>query len=98
MVKKVISEYLFGSRNICLILETICSRNDDGTSVGMLTEVQDGEVDTSVAGFQHTLERDPYADFLQGIFKNTDALIIRTPVKSDQISYLTGIIHDVDIS
>ena len=79
-------------------IEKICSRNDDGTSVGMLTEVQDGEVDTSVAGFQHTLERDPYADFLQGIFKNTDALILRTPVKSDQISYLTGIFHDVDIS
>ena len=58
----------------------------------MLTEVQNGEVDTSVAGFQHTLERDQYADFLQGIFRNTDALIIRTPVKSDQISYITGII------
>ena len=78
--------------------ETICSRNDDGTSVGMLTEVQDGEVDTSVAGFQHTLERDPYADFLQGIFKNTDALIIRTPVKSDQISYFTGIKLQIDMA
>ena len=74
-----------------LNFETICSRNDDGTSVGMLTEVQNGEVDTSVAGFQHTLERDQFADFLQGIFRNTDALIIRTPVKSDQISYITGI-------
>ena len=96
MVKKVILEQIYQIE--LLNFETICSRNDDGTSVGMLTEVQGGQVDTSVAGFQHTLERDPYADFLQGIFKNTDALIIRTPVKSDQISYLTGIIHDVDIS
>ena len=96
MVKKVIFEQM--DQIELPNIEKICSRNDDGTSVGMLTEVQDGEVDTSVAGFQHTLERDPYADFLQGIFKNTDALILRTPVKSDQISYLTGIFHDVDIS
>lgn len=56
----------------------------------MLAEVQRGQVDTSIAGFQQIFERFEYVDFTQGIFKNTDALIIKTPVKSDQISYFTG--------
>ena len=56
----------------------------------MVSEVQSGHVDTSVAGFSNTQERSEYIDFTQGVFKNTEALIIRTPVKSDQISYFIG--------
>ena len=56
----------------------------------MIAEVLSGDVDTSIAGFLNTQERNQYIDFTQGIFKNTEALIIRTPVKSDQISYLIG--------
>ena len=65
-------------------------RNMDGSIIGLLAEVQSGEVDTSLGGFQYIQERSKYVDFTQGVFKNTDALIMRTPVKRDQISYFIG--------
>ena len=54
-----------------------------------MAEVSNGEVDTSVAGFSLLLERYKLADFSQGIFKIIETLIIKTPEKSDGISYLT---------
>ena len=57
---------------------------------GMIGEVKYGKVDTSAAGFLTNVERMNYLDFSQGIFKNPEGLIIKTPAKSDQISYFVG--------
>ena len=57
----------------------------------MITEVAEGSskggVDTSVAGFVRNLERYEIVDFSQGIFKTVETFIIKTPKKTDSISF-----------
>ena len=57
----------------------------------MITEValgsSKGGVDTSVAGFVRNLERYEIVDFSQGIFKTVETFIIKTPKKTDSISF-----------
>ena len=61
----------------------------DGSFKGMIAEVITGEVDTSVAAFINNMERNEVVDFTQGILKVVETLIIKTPTKSDQISFIT---------
>ena len=49
----------------------------------MLSEVHNGVVDTSVAGYAPTLERYEVVEFSQGIIPTTIALIIKRPSKTD---------------
>ena len=55
----------------------------NGTIIGMLSEVHNGVVDTSVAGYAPTLERYEVVDFSQGIIPTTIALMIKRPSKTD---------------
>ena len=49
----------------------------------MLSEVHNGVVDTSVAGYAPTLERYEVVEFSQGIIPTTIALMIKRPSKTD---------------
>ena len=57
--------------------------------IGMIAEVITSEVDTSAAAFINNLERNEVVDFTQGILKVVETLVIKTPTKSDQVSFLT---------
>ena len=54
----------------------------------MIAEVGYGLVDTSIAGFGSTLERHEIVDFSPMIEKVALTLMIKTPKRSDNISYL----------
>ena len=49
----------------------------------MIREIQDGIVDTSIAGFNWIPERSEIVDFTQGIFPNVNKIFIRRPTKQD---------------
>ena len=55
----------------------------NGTIIGMLGEVYQGTVDTSIAGFIVTEERDEFVAFSPGIFKSATRVFIRTPKDPD---------------
>ena len=59
------------------------NRLPNGTFIGMIREIQDGLVDTSVAGFNWIPERSGIVDFTQGIFPNVNKIFIRRPTKKD---------------
>ena len=63
-------------------------RFPNGTFIGMISEVGYGKVDTSIAGFGPNVVRNEIVYFTQGIDRTTTTLIIRTPKKSDQISFI----------
>ena len=50
---------------------------------GLRKEIQDGIVDTSVAGFNWIPERSEIVDFTQGIFPNVNKIFLRRPTKHD---------------
>ena len=56
---------------------------ENGSFIGIIREVQDGYVDTSVAGFSATLERSEIIDFSQSVFKSVISVIIKKPRKTD---------------
>ena len=55
----------------------------------MLAEVSYGVVDTSIASFSLNLERIKLADFSQYIVSPIQTIVMKRPVKSEQISYYT---------
>ena len=64
-------------------MPTYLIRLPNGTFIGMIKEIQDGIVDTSVAGFNWIPERSEIVDFTQGIFSNVNKIFIRRPTKHD---------------
>ena len=58
-------------------------RSDNNTYGGMLSEIYEGIVDTSVAGFVQSIPRYEIADFTQDLFGPDTALFIRTPSNRD---------------
>ena len=62
-------------------------RLPNGSFRGMITEVFSQEVDTSAAGFVRNLERYEIVDFSQGIFKTVETFMVKTPKKTDSISF-----------
>ena len=58
-------------------------RFDNNSYGGMLSEIFDGIVDTSVAGFVQSIPRYEIADFTQDLFGPDTALFIRRPSKRD---------------
>ena len=58
-------------------------RLDNGTVIGMIGELNNGIVDTSVAGYVPSLARAEVVDFTQGFFKVTYATIIKRPSRTD---------------
>ena len=55
----------------------------------MLAEVKDGYVDASIGGFSTNLERFELVEFSQNLVSGTLGLTIKTPDKSDQVSYFS---------
>ena len=53
----------------------------------MLAEVNDGSVDASIGGFSTSLERFELVEFSQSLVTAIIALTMKTPDKSDQVSY-----------
>ena len=64
-------------------MPTYLIRLPNGTFIGMIKEIQDGIVDTSVAGFNWIPERSEIVDFTQGIYPNVNKIFIRRPTKHD---------------
>ena len=58
-------------------------RYENGTIVGMLSEIASGLVDTSVASFSYTLERSEIMDFSLAIDKMVTTVFIRRPKSTD---------------
>ena len=58
-------------------------RLSNGTYVGMIREIIDARVDTSIAGFVRDVERDQVVDFTPGIFKSILTLVVRKPSRND---------------
>ena len=56
---------------------------DNNSYGGMLSEIYEGIVDTSVAGFVQSIPRYEIADFTQDLFGPDTALFIRRPSKRD---------------
>ena len=56
---------------------------ENGTIVGMLSEIASGLVDTSVASFSYTLERSEFMDFSLAIDKMVTTVFIRRPKSTD---------------
>ena len=63
-------------------------RFKNGTFIGMIAEVGNGLVDASATGFASTYERSEIVDFAPMIDTSEQRVIIKTPNKSDYISYL----------
>ena len=55
----------------------------------MLAEVKYGYVDASIGGFSTNLERFELVEFSQNLVSGTLGLTIKTPDKSDQVSYFS---------
>ena len=60
---------------------------DNGSFNGMIAEVAYGKVDTSIAAFAPMIERYEIVDFTPDIDLSVRTFVIKTPNKSDQISY-----------
>ena len=58
-------------------------RFDNGTLGGMLAEVSEGLVDTSIAGFMQNLPRFEVVDFTQELFGTDAVFFVRRPSKRD---------------
>ena len=58
-------------------------RLQNGSYVGMVPEIKDGTVSTSVAGIAMNMERIQFVDYTQGIFHITFGVLIRRPSKRD---------------
>ena len=58
-------------------------RYENGTIVGMLSEIASGLVDTSVASFSYTLERSEFMDFSITIDKMVTTVFVRRPKSTD---------------
>ena len=84
---EVASRYL----NLSLVIQDTKPENkniwakklENGSFIGIIREVQDGYVDTSVAGFSATLERSEIVDFSQSVFKSVISVIMKKPRKTD---------------
>ena len=63
-------------------------RFENGTFIGMIAEVGNGLVDASATGFASTYDRSEIVDFAPMIDTSEQRIIIKTPSKSDYISYL----------
>ena len=63
--------------------KVFCYRLSNGTYVGMIREIIDARVDTSIAGFVRDVERDEAVDFTPGIFKSILTLVVRKPSRND---------------
>ena len=68
-------------------------RFKNGTFIGMIAEVGNGLVDASATGFASTYERNEIVDFAPMIDTSEQRIIIKTPKKSDYISYLIRNLH-----
>ena len=69
-----------------IIMQTISTlylRFDNNSYGGMLSEIYEGIVDTSIAGFVQSIPRYEIADFTQDLFGPDTALFIRRPSKRD---------------
>ena len=55
----------------------------NGTMTGLLSEVSQGLVDTSIAGFVVTEARDRFVSFSPGIYKTANRAFIRKPQDID---------------
>ena len=62
----------------------------------MLAEVKYGYVDASIGGFSTNLERFELVEFSQNLVGGTLGLTIKTPDKSDQVSYFSRKQNNVD--
>ena len=62
---------------------TLYLRLDNNSYGGMLSEIYEGIVDSSVAGFVQSIPRYEIADFTQDLFGPDTALFIRRPSKRD---------------
>lgn len=68
----------------------IILRFDNGSWGGLIREIIDEEVDTSVGGFARNLERDEVVDFSPGIFRSMATVFVRKPSKHDlSLRYFT---------
>ena len=67
--------------NLTLLIFPLFSEN--GKMTGLLGEVAYGIVDTSLAGFVVTKERDEFVSFSPGIFKTANRAFIRRPLDTD---------------
>lgn len=61
----------------------VISRFENNTYGGMLAEIYEGIVDTSVAGFGQSIPRIEIVDFTQALFVPQQILFIRSPSKGD---------------
>ena len=58
-------------------------RLPNGTYLGMIREIIDNRVDTSIAGFTRDVDRNEVVDFTPGIFKSILTIVIRKPSRND---------------
>ena len=65
------------------------TRFDNGSSVGMMAEVMDGTVDSSVAGFSTNVERFELVDFSPTLVSSIMVLVMKTPGQGDGLSFVT---------
>ena len=61
----------------------LLSRLSNGSYVGLISEILEGSVETSVAGFARNLERDELVDYTPGLYKSIVTILIRRPSQED---------------
>ena len=80
---------------LLLLLPTLLSRFftffrlDNGSYVGMISEVMDGTADSGVAGFSATTERFQLVDFSPTLINSFKVLMMKTQGEGDGLSFVT---------
>ena len=65
-------------------------RLSNGSYIGLISEILEGSVETSVAGFARNLERDALVDYTPGLYKSIVTILIRRPSQEDfSLRYFT---------
>ena len=77
----------FPSAIIRIIIST--NRLDNGSYVGMISEVMDGIADSGIAGFSATTERFQLVDFSPTLIHSFKVLIMKTQGEGDDLSFVT---------